>query len=110
MPYLSKGKSRTSKSSRTITTFLNSRMEVGRNWYGFYHRINHDTEAEGYDIDNCGQIHKKCTFIPVNQKDNAEKLVEIYVKVIVSKHRVPKKIVSERGSVYTLAFWKQIHE
>jgi transposase InsO family protein len=28
----------------------------------------------------------------------------------VSKHGVPKTIVSDRGSVFTLAFWKQLHE
>ncbi|KAK1619388.1 hypothetical protein QYE76_024905 [Lolium multiflorum] len=33
----------------------------------------------------------------VNTKDTAEKLVDIYVKEIVSKHGVPKKIVSDRG-------------
>jgi hypothetical protein len=45
----------------------------------------------------------------VNQKDSAEKLVEIYVKEIVSKHGVPKKIVSNRGSVFTSAFWGKLH-
>jgi transposase InsO family protein len=45
----------------------------------------------------------------MNQKDSAEKLVEIYVKEIVSKHGVPKKIVSDRGSVFTSAFWGKLH-
>jgi hypothetical protein len=45
----------------------------------------------------------------VNQKDSAEKLVEIYVKEIVSKHGVPKKIVSDRGYVFTSAFWGKLH-
>src|SRR3954471_9563609 len=44
------------------------------------------------------RLTKSAHFIPVNQKDNAEKLVEVYVKVIVSKHGVPKKIVTDRRS------------
>src|SRR3954466_617004 len=56
------------------------------------------------------RLTKSAHFIPVNQKDNAEKLVEVYVKEIVSKHGVPEKIVTDRGSVFTSAFWKQLHE
>ena len=56
------------------------------------------------------RVTKSAYFIRVNQKDNAEKLVEVYVKEIVSKHGVPKKIVTDRGSVFTSAFWKQLHE
>ncbi|KAK1685186.1 hypothetical protein QYE76_046034 [Lolium multiflorum] len=43
------------------------------------------------------RLTKSAHFIPVNQKDDSEKLVNIYVKEIVSKHGVPKKIVSDRG-------------
>ena len=56
------------------------------------------------------RLTKSAHVIPVNQKDNAEKLVEVYVKEIVSKHGVPKKIITDRGSVFTSAFWKQLHE
>ncbi len=55
-------------------------------------------------------LTKTAHFILVNQKDNADMLVEVYVKEIVSKHGVPKKIVTDRGSVFTSAFWKQLHE
>ncbi|KAK1683149.1 hypothetical protein QYE76_043997 [Lolium multiflorum] len=56
------------------------------------------------------RLTKSAHFIPVNQKDDSEKLVNIYVKEIVSKHGVPKKIVSDRGSIFTSAFWKQLQE
>jgi transposase InsO family protein len=55
-------------------------------------------------------LTKSAHFIAVNQKDKGEKLIDIYVKEIVSKHGVPKKIVSDRGSVFTSAFWKQLQE
>jgi hypothetical protein len=45
----------------------------------------------------------------VNQKDSAEKLAEQYVKEIVSMHGVPKKIILDRGSVFTSAFWGKLH-
>jgi hypothetical protein len=53
---------------------------------------------------------KSAQFIVVNQKGKGEKLIDIYVKEVVSKHGVPKKIVSDRGSVFTSAFWKQLQE
>jgi hypothetical protein len=55
------------------------------------------------------RLTKSAHFLPVNQKDSAEKLVEIYVKEIVSKHGVPKKIISDRGSVFTSTFWRDLH-
>jgi hypothetical protein len=39
-----------------------------------------------------------------------EKLIEIYVKEIESKYGVSKNILSDRGYVFTLAFWKQLQE
>jgi hypothetical protein len=39
------------------------------------------------------RVTKCAHFLGVNQRDSAEKLVEIYVKEIVSKNGVPKKIV-----------------
>ena len=56
------------------------------------------------------RLTKSAHFIPVNQKDNADKLVEVYIKEIVSKHGVPKKIVTDRGSMFASDFWKQLHE
>jgi transposase InsO family protein len=35
-------------------------------------------------------------------------LAKIYVNEIISKHGVPKIIVSDRRSVFTLAFWKHL--
>jgi hypothetical protein len=50
------------------------------------------------------RLSKSAHFFAVNQKDSREKLVNLYVQEIVSKHGVPKTIVSDRGSVFTLAF------
>jgi hypothetical protein len=55
------------------------------------------------------RLTKSAHFLVVNQKDSAEKLVEIYVREIISKHGVPKKIVSDRGSIFTSTFWRDLH-
>ncbi|KAK1643793.1 hypothetical protein QYE76_061598 [Lolium multiflorum] len=56
------------------------------------------------------RLTKSAHFLAVNQQDKGEKLIDLYIKEIVSKHGVPKKIVSDQGSVFTSAFWKQLHE
>jgi hypothetical protein len=50
------------------------------------------------------KLTKSAHFLAVNQKDSCEKLTEIYVNKVVSKHGIPKKIVLDRGSVFTSAF------
>jgi hypothetical protein len=56
------------------------------------------------------RLTKSAHFTAVNQKDDAAKLIDVYVKEIVSKHGVPKKIVSDRGPIFTSAFWKRLQE
>ncbi|KAK1615471.1 hypothetical protein QYE76_020988 [Lolium multiflorum] len=56
------------------------------------------------------RLTKSAHFLAVNQQDKGEKLIDLYIKEIVSKHGVPKKIVSDRESMFTSAFWKQLHE
>jgi hypothetical protein len=50
MSYLSESEGRTSESYWTYTTFEYSRVEVGTDWNGLYHRITTDTEEEGHDL------------------------------------------------------------
>jgi hypothetical protein len=54
------------------------------------------------------RLTKSAHFLAVNQKDSAKKLAKQYVKEIVSKHGVPKKIISDRGLVFTSAFWAKL--
>jgi hypothetical protein len=55
------------------------------------------------------RLTKSTHFLAINQKDFGEKLINLYVQEIVSKHGVPKTIVSDRGSIFTSAFWTQLH-
>ena len=56
------------------------------------------------------RLTKSAHFLVVNQKDTAAWLIDIYVNEIVSKHGVPHSIVSDRGSIFASAFWKQLHK
>jgi hypothetical protein len=41
------------------------------------------------------RLPKSAHFLVVNQKDSGGKLVDLYVREIVSKHGIPKTIVSD---------------
>jgi hypothetical protein len=84
-----------------------SGVEMGGNRNGFHYRFTFDQEADMIWV-IVDRLTKSAHFLAVNQKDSAEKLAELYVKEIVSKHGVPKKIVSDRGSVFTSAFWAKL--
>jgi hypothetical protein len=46
------------------------------------------------------RLNKFAHFIPVNTNYNVQKYVEIYVVHVLCLHRVPKTIVSNRGSQF----------
>jgi hypothetical protein len=53
---------------------------------------------------------KVAHFIPVKSTYKGAKLAELYIVKIVCLHRVPKKIVSNRGTKFTSRFWEKLHE
>jgi hypothetical protein len=53
---------------------------------------------------------KVAHFIPVKTTYKGLKLAELYIARIVCLHRVPKKIVSNRGTQFTSKFWKKLYE
>jgi hypothetical protein len=55
-------------------------------------------------------LTKIAHFIPVKTTYSDVKLVEHYMSRIMCLHRVPKKIVSDRGSQVTSKFWEKLHE
>jgi hypothetical protein len=56
------------------------------------------------------RLTKVAHFIPVKTTYKGSHLAELYMYRIVCLHGVPKKIVSDRGSQFTLRFWKSLHE
>ncbi|WVZ84571.1 hypothetical protein U9M48_031596, partial [Paspalum notatum var. saurae] len=51
---------------------------------------------------------KSAHFISVKNRYNAQNYAEIYISRIVSLHRVPKTITSDRGSLFVSRFWEQL--
>jgi hypothetical protein len=56
------------------------------------------------------RLSKVVHFIPVKTTYMGSKLAELYIARIVCLHRVPKKIVSDRGTQFTSKFWEKLHE
>jgi transposase InsO family protein len=70
------------------------------------------TTQSGYDsiwviVD---RFSKVAHFIPVKTTYKGVQFAELYIARIVCLHRVPKKIVSDRGTEFTSRFWEKLHE
>jgi hypothetical protein len=78
-----------------------------------WEEISMDTTTQfGYDsiwviIDH---FSKAAHFISVKTTYKGAKLAELYISRIVCLHGVPKKIISDRGTQFTLRFWEKLHE
>jgi hypothetical protein len=56
------------------------------------------------------QLTKVAHFIPVKTTYSGPQLTELYMSRIVYLHGVPKKIVSDIVTRFTLKFWERLHE
>ncbi|GKB38801.1 putative reverse transcriptase domain-containing protein [Tanacetum coccineum] len=56
------------------------------------------------------RLTKSTHFLPVKETDSMEKLTRQYLKEVVSRHRVPVSIISDRDSKFTSNFWKSLNE
>jgi hypothetical protein len=56
------------------------------------------------------RLTKVAHFIHVKITYSGPQLAELYMSRIVCLHGVPKKIVSNRGTQFTLKFWERLHE
>ncbi|KAI3759455.1 hypothetical protein L6452_07295 [Arctium lappa] len=54
------------------------------------------------------RLTKSAHFLPIKETDPLEKLAKLYIDEIVSRHRVPSSIVSDRDARFTSAFWKSL--
>ena len=84
-------------------------MEVGVDFYGFYHQITEDYEGCQCDLGDCRSVDKECS-LPGYKLSFVEKMAEVYVQEVVARHGVPTSIVSDRDVRFTSRFWKKFHE
>ena len=53
------------------------------------------------------RLTKSAHFLPINEKSTMDKLVQLYLKEIVTRHGIPKSIVSDRDHRFNSRFWRQ---
>ena len=68
--------------------------------------------AKGYDaiwviVD---RLTKSAHFLPIREAINSEKLAEIFIKEIVTRHGVPVSVVSDRDTRFTSRFWRKFND
>ncbi|KAI3824571.1 hypothetical protein L1987_06034 [Smallanthus sonchifolius] len=56
------------------------------------------------------RLTKSRHFLPIREDYKMNKLAQIYVKEIVSRHGVPISIISDRDSRFTSRFWKSFQQ
>jgi hypothetical protein len=56
------------------------------------------------------RLTKVADFIPIKITYSRSQLAEFYMLKIVCLHGVSNKIVSDRGTQFTLKFWERLHE
>jgi hypothetical protein len=56
------------------------------------------------------RLSKVAHFLPIREDITASQLADLYVSRIVSLHGVPKKIISDRGSLFTSKFWASFQQ
>nr|GEV34085.1 putative reverse transcriptase domain-containing protein [Tanacetum cinerariifolium] len=72
----------------------------------------HPKMENGYDtiwviVD---RLTKSAHFLPIEETDPMEKLMKLYMKEVVTRHRVPVSIISDRDGRFTSLFWKALHK
>ncbi|GJY51186.1 putative reverse transcriptase domain-containing protein [Tanacetum coccineum] len=56
------------------------------------------------------RLTKSAHFLPINETDSMEKLTRQYLKKVVSRHRVPVLIISDRDSKFTSHVWQSLNK
>ncbi|GKE37244.1 putative reverse transcriptase domain-containing protein [Tanacetum coccineum] len=54
------------------------------------------------------RLKKLAHFIPTKATDSMQTLTRLYIKEIVSRHRVPISIISDRDNHFTSRFWQSL--
>jgi transposase InsO family protein len=85
-------------------------VEVGRDCHGFYRGFARTQSGYDSNLVIMDRLTKVAHFIPVKTTYSGLQLAEMYMSTIVCLHGVPKTIVSDRGTQFTLKFWERFHE
>ena len=56
------------------------------------------------------RLSKVAHFLPVREDITATQLADLYISRILVLHGIPKKIISDRGSLFTSKFWTSFQQ
>ncbi|KAI3811062.1 hypothetical protein L1987_20778 [Smallanthus sonchifolius] len=56
------------------------------------------------------RLTKSAHLLPIRETSSSERLAEIFIKEVVSRHGMPLSIVSDRDTRFTSRFWKKFNE
>ena len=56
------------------------------------------------------RLTKSAHFLPVKERYQCNKYIELYIAQIVRLHGVPKSIVLDRGPQFVNHFWEHLHK
>lgn len=105
---VSTGKSRASNASKTFTTVINTLMELGGYYHGFYVGITERKEMEWCYLGILDRLTKSALFLPMKMIDSMDKLAKLYVNEVVRLYGVPVFIMSDREFKFTSQLWPNI--
>nr|GEY97704.1 putative reverse transcriptase domain-containing protein [Tanacetum cinerariifolium] len=81
-------------------------MEVGKDHHGFCHQAPKDTKWKQNHMRSSGPTHQVCTLSIDEETDPMDKLARLYLKEVVTRHRIPISIICDRDPRFTSNFWK----
>ena len=56
------------------------------------------------------RLTKSAHFLPIRENYNSEKMAEVYMNEIISRHGVPVSIVSDRDTRFTSRYWRKFND
>ncbi|KAI3815764.1 hypothetical protein L1987_15445 [Smallanthus sonchifolius] len=56
------------------------------------------------------RLTKSAHFLPIRETSSLERLAEVFIKEVVSRHGMPLSIVSDRDTRFMSRFWKKFNE
>ncbi|GJU11598.1 putative reverse transcriptase domain-containing protein [Tanacetum coccineum] len=68
--------------------------------------------SQGYDTIRVivDRLTKSAIFTPMRETDSMEKLVRMYLKVVVIRHGIPVSIICDRDPRFASNFWRSLHK
>ena len=99
----------TSSTSQQNGDVGSPRLEMGRDYNGYYPQIALHGAWSRFDMGHRRSIHQESAFYSDQGEYFGEKLADIYVREVVERHGMSVSVVYDRGVRFTSKFWKRFY-